>query len=95
MKNFKGKLIAATPFLCLIAYLTIGFVWHIWHPTWLIFFGIILVPIILQFNFFKLLYPIAITAIYIIFSKIYGIWHPLWIIFLTIPVFYIFFESEE
>lgn len=87
----KGKIIAATPFLATIAFLTIGFTTGVWHPTWVVFFSILIIPDLLSKNFFFKAYPIVVTATYVALGITLGIWHPLWIIFLTIPVYYIFF----
>ena len=36
----RNRMIAATPLLATIAFLSIGFTTGIWHPTWIIFLGI-------------------------------------------------------
>ena len=43
----KKKIIAATPILCLITFLLLGFCLGLWHPGWCIFFLIPLMPVIL------------------------------------------------
>ena len=34
--------------LCVIIYLLLGFVWHLWHPSWIIFFAIPISGIIVK-----------------------------------------------
>ena len=90
--SLKARIIEATPLICLIAYLFIGFVFKVWHPTWAIFFLIPIVPIILSENFAKTVYPIVCVIIYLVLGFTWGFWHPGWLIFLTIPVYYILFR---
>ena len=90
--SLKNRIISVTPLVCLIVYLAIGFIWNIWHPTWAIFFLIIIVPIILNSSFGKIIYPIICTIAFILIGAIWGYWHPAWLIFLTIPVYYTLFE---
>ena len=90
--SIKHRINAATPLIATIIFLTIGFTTGVWHPTWAVFFLIIIVPVLLERSFYKSLYPIAVAAIYLSLGFTLGIWHPLWVIFLTIPVYYIIFE---
>ena len=91
--SMRNKIVAATPLLATIAFLTIGFTTGIWHPTWAVFFSVLIVPEILDKNFYLKIYPIIVIATYVTLGITLGIWHPLWIIFLTIPVYYIIFGS--
>ncbi len=90
--SIKNRIISVTPMICLIAYLAIGFIWNIWHPTWAIFFLIIIVPIVLNSSFSRIFYPILCIAAFVILGAVWGYWHPAWLIFLTIPVYYTLFE---
>ena len=95
MKKFnslKARIIEATPLICLIVYLFIGFVFHIWHPTWVIFFLIPIMPTILSENLAKTLYPLICVVVYLFLGLTWSLWHPAWLIFLTIPVYYILFR---
>ncbi len=92
--SIRNKIVAATPLLATIAFLTIGFTTGIWHPTWAVFFSILIVPEILDKHFYLKIYPIIVIATYVTLGITLGIWHPLWIIFLTIPVYYIIFGSS-
>lgn len=39
-KDVAGKVTGVVSMLCVIIFLLIGFLAHIWHPTWIIFFAI-------------------------------------------------------
>lgn len=91
-RGWRGRIIAATPLICLIAYLAIGFIWGIWHPTWAIFFLIIIVPMMLSENVLYSIYPIVCLAAFLVLGFTGGWWHPAWLIFLTIPVYYTLFS---
>lgn len=90
--SVKNKIIALVPFLCLIAYLLIGFCENIWHPTWLIFLLIPLVPF--MFAIFESRGKGLIILITILFSIVsylcvgifLSIWHPTWLVFFLIPI---------
>ena len=90
--SLKNRIISVTPMVCLIIYLTVGFVWNIWHPTWAVFFLIIIIPVVLNSNLAKVIYPLVCIAIYLVIGFVWHYWHPAWIIFLTIPVYYTLFE---
>lgn len=90
-KGLRARICAATPLICLIIYLSIGFTMDIWHPTWAVFFLILIVPNLLSDNSLELIYPMLCAITYVVLGMIFGLWHPLWIIFLTIPVYYIIF----
>ena len=90
-RGWRGRIIAATPLICLIVYLLIGYLQNIWHPTWAIFFLIIIVPVMLSDNVFESIYPIIVVTTYLVLGLTINWWHPGWIIFLTIPVYYILF----
>ena len=89
--NWRARVIAVTPLVCLITYLAIGFWLNIWHPTWVLFFAIMIIPMILIENLFYGLYPIFCLSVYLSLGISMNMWHPTWLIFLTIPVFYTLF----
>lgn len=93
--SVKRKIIEATPLLCTFVFLLIGFVWGVWHPTWCVFFLIIIVPILLRSDFVRLIYPIICVAIFLTLGFWKGWWHPAWIVFLTIPIYNILFEPRK
>lgn len=95
--DVRERIIAATPLMCLIVYLLVGFVWNIWHPTWAIFFLVPAMPFLLgKKNILKLItYPVLCIAVFVTLGVLYGWWHPAWLVFLTIPVYYILFPKRK
>lgn len=94
--TFTSRFIAATPILVTIAYLIMGFEFDLWHPGWVIFILIPLMPALLKPRTeIRGLFPLIIVAIYLLMGFIWGLWHPGWIIFLFIPVFYILFPERR
>lgn len=89
--SVRGKIVAITPILCTIIYLLLGFYKGLWHPGWVIFLLVPIVPLVIKMfsgskgciiGFFSLL----ITASYIVLGFMFSWWHPGWIIFLLIPI---------
>lgn len=87
-----GSVTGSLYLLATIAFLLIGFLAHVWNPTWLVFFVPIiidsLIRAIIKGNPSTFNYPVFVTAMFLLFGTLYGIWHPLWVIFLTIPAYY-------
>ena len=74
-------------------YLVIGFVGHIWHPSWLIFFAIPLyhwtVDICVNKRVKGLPTFLAVLVSLVIFLALgftMQLWHPTWLVFLLIPI---------
>ena len=86
-------------FLSIIAYLLIGFLMHIWHPSWVIFFAPIIISSLVvaigEKNAKAFCFPVLVVAVYVLFSSLYGLWHPLWVLFLTIPAYYALFSFKN
>ncbi len=80
-------------------YLLLGCLWGLWHPGWIIFFSIILVPSLVTAVKKKkgsiFCFPIFILAIYLCLGFIWNLWHPGWIIFLFVPIIPSLFFSIE
>lgn len=93
--SIKNKIIAATPMISLIVFLVLGCVFDKWHPGWIVFFAIPIVPVLLNVTGFKGLYPICVVIAYLVMGFIWDLWHPGWIIYLTIPVVDIFIPSGK
>lgn len=94
------------PILALIAFLAVGFLKGIWHPTWLVFLTIpiyyYVVSLIESINegdgksIWKLLpYPLFCAIAYICLGFLGGWWHPAWLIFLTIPIWSFFVSGNK
>lgn len=98
--SVRGKIIAITPILCLILYLLLGFYKDLWHPGWIVFLLIPIVPL-----FFKIFsgskesligfLTLLIIAVYIVLGFLFNLWHPGWIIFLLIPIISIIFGGHK
>ena len=84
------------PVIVVAVYLFIGFVFNMWHPTWLLFLTIPIYYMLVTMyksNGFKqkanvFPYPIICVLFYLTLGFDYNLWHPMWIIFLTIPIYY-------
>ena len=93
--KLKNKIIAATPMITLIVYLLLGFCANAWHPGWIVFFAIPIIPMILNAKSVFGLYPLLTIVIFLVLGFCWGWWHPGWIIFLTIPVVEIFIPKKK
>lgn len=106
-KNKRSKA-AAFPFpvLAVIAFLSLGFFWDLWHPGWLVFLTIPIyyyaVSMIENINsdgktsFWKLLpYPLFCAIVYMCLGFFFDWWHPGWLIFLTIPIWSFFVDNDK
>lgn len=76
------------PVIVSFLYLVLGFVFHLWHPGWIIFLTIPLYYLpATQRTPLKLLgNPIMITIIYLLLGCYCNLWHPGWLIFFAIPL---------
>ncbi len=76
------------PIFVTAAYLVLGFVFHLWHPGWIIFMTIPLFYLPAQER--KLLRllgnPVMVTIIYLLLGFLCNWWHPGWLVFLLIPL---------
>ena len=95
LSSFQRKAIAITPFICVFVYLLIGFVWNIWHPTWLIFFLIPVMPYLVGRRTIRITFPLVIVVVYLVLGFTINWWHPGWLLFLLIPVFEILFSGKS
>lgn len=89
----KNKLIALTPFLSLAIFFILGIQWNLWHPGWLVFLLIPLVPILLSLNSLNSLIgalPFLFVIVFVLLGDIFDLWHPTWALFLFIPALAIF-----
>lgn len=92
----KKKITAATPIICLIAYLLMGFLANLWHPGWVVFLLVPLVSSILNGSVkIVSVYTILVVIVYLILGFTIDGWHPWWILFLTIPVVSIFAKPTD
>ena len=86
------------PLLIVAAYIFVGTVMHLWHPTWIMF---LLIPCYYMIAaalrarsqkafLFIMPVPIVIVMLFLLIGFGLHIWHPTWILFLLIPVYYWF-----
>ena len=92
-KTFKAKAnIFPYPILCVLFYLSVGFDYNWWHPTWLLFLTIplyyTLITAFRDNNWYVFPYPILVITVYLGIGIFFDIWHPTWLLILTIPVYY-------
>ena len=80
------------PVLIVFAYLIIGFMFNVWHPTWILFLTIpiyyMMIATTRNNNWYAFPYPILVFIAYLCLGIFFNIWHPTWIIFLTVPIYY-------
>jgi len=79
------------PLVIAFVYLMIGVIWKLWHPGWILF---LLIPVIPSF-FDSLVnkdpgefaFPVFITAVYLFIGCVFGGFHIWWILFILIPIY--------
>ena len=97
----KGKIIAITPIIALAAFLLIGFLSGAWHPGWLVFLAIPIVPTFLSLfdggNKERIIAVVStiITIAYVLVGVLAHIWHPTWVVFFLIPITAILIGSDK
>lgn len=76
------------PMAVSLAYLVLGFVFHAWHPGWILFLTIPLyyMPSNQRRGWRLLGNPIVVTIIYLLLGFLCNLWHPGWLVFLLIPL---------
>ena len=94
LKKFPFSLIVV------IAYIAIGILFDLWHPTWLLF---LLIPAyyMLVWSLGKkddggstqevlrrFPFPVLIVVAYLCLGFGFNLWHPGWLVFLLIPLYY-------
>lgn len=77
------------PIVITVLYLILGFVFHAWHPGWLIFLTIPLYYWHPESRILFLCNPVLITLIYLVMGFYFHMWHPGWLIFFAVPAAYI------
>lgn len=85
----KERMAYPYPALVSFLYLVLGFVFHLWHPGWIIFMTIPLYYLPKKERSFGRLMcnPVMVTIIYLLMGFYLHLWHPGWLIFLAIPLF--------
>ena len=88
------------PLVIAIIYVFIGVLFHLWHPTWMMF---LLIPAYYEIvtrigkgsdemSTYQILKAVPVTSVVIIVYLFMGfvlhLWHPGWLVFLIIPLYY-------
>jgi hypothetical protein len=89
--DFRKRLIAATPLICVFAYLLTGYITGIWDKTLLIFLLIPIMPTLLGVKTIRITFTLIVFAVYIFIGVVFDLWHPGWLIFILVPIYYILF----
>jgi len=92
--TWQKRVVAATPLISLLIFLILGFFYNLWHPGWLVFLLIPIVPFLVGLKQIRFTFPFVVLLAYIIIG-LYGYWHPGWIIFLLIPIQNILFPPKS
>jgi uncharacterized membrane protein len=94
------KYIALSPFVSLVIFFIIGFVYDGWVYGWMVFLLIPITAIVLEMgsekdpHMFTALSPFLVTIVYFYIGFEHNLWHPGWLIFLLIPIVAIFIERK-
>ena len=102
-KNKRPASVAASfpfPVLVVAAYMLIGFLTGVWHPTWMLFFTIPLYYYIVSWvengkngekksTLALFPFPLLIILAFLGIGFFTGVWHPTWLLFFTIPIYFI------
>ncbi len=86
------KIIALSPFISFIIFMTLGLTRNLWHPGWMVFLLIPVVAIIIEMGKNKEQYiltalsPFVAFTFFLLFGFLKGIWNPTWLIFIIIPM---------
>lgn len=90
--DWKKKIVAVTPMVSLLVFLLLGYIWGYWHPGWVVFLAIPIMPFLVGLQKFKVTF-VALVFIAFIVLGVFGYWHPGWLVFLTIPIYYTLFPG--
>ncbi len=91
--TWQRRVVAATPLISLLIFLTLGLVWGLWHPGWLAFLLIPIVPYFVGLKQFRMTFSLLIVVIFVVLGS-FGYWHPGWLVFLLIPIYHILFPAD-
>lgn len=82
-----------------ILYVVLGCLYNLWHPAWILFVTIPIVPSIISAisnrKFKNFAYPVLVVAVYLYLGCVYNLWHPYWFLFITIPLYYVIFGAID
>ncbi len=96
-KNVKDKIVGVMPFISLIIFMLMGFIYDMWNPGWMAFLLIPLVAIILHTNArnaIVAIMPFVSVIAFLILGFYYNLWNPGWMVFLLIPMIAIILNTR-
>lgn len=97
-KHRDHKLVALSPFIAVITFMSIGMSTNIWHPTWLVF---LLIPILgvlsgrKNKDQFIGVMPFISLITFILGTYFFGYYEYFWLIFLIIPISALLFYPNK
>jgi len=91
--SWKNKIIAITPFVCLMVFFILWLEFDLAHPGWVVFLLIPLMPFLVGKK--KINATIVIIIIYIIVSIVTNKWRITWVMLLLIPIVNIIMLPSE
>lgn len=100
-KAFRRTALDNFPFalVIIIAYIIIGAVFGIWHPTWIM---LLLVPVfgsvvkcVRRRSARYFAYPVFAVCAFLTMGFLWWLWHPGWVIFPTVPLYYSLFPKKH
>ncbi len=96
MNALEGLVAGITVMLCCISFVLMGAIWDLWHPGWIVFFAIPVMPTVVgaiqKRDPHIFCYPVLVVAVYLLLGFLCDLWHPCWVVFLTIPIYYIIID---
>ena len=89
-----SSVVGLVALLAVVTFLLIGFLTHVWSPTWLVFLAIPIVSIITDLLTKKkglvsvLTGVVSLLAViaFLLMGFLWGLWHPGWVVFFAIPI---------
>ncbi len=97
----RHKYVALSPFVAIIIFFLVGFLWDAWHPGWIAFLLIPLSGLLFEglhrgFRFkLTAMMPFITVIAFILIGTILEAWHPAWLLFLLIPTIAIIESGDE
>lgn len=96
----RNKIIALSPFVAVILFFVLGFVFNGWAYSWISFLLIPVTAIVMSMagresHLLTALSPFIALIAYGVLGFFYDLWHPGWVVFLIIPVIAILTEAKS
>ena len=89
----RKRISACVFYLCIIAYVLIGYYTKEWRWSLFVFLAVPVVPVLLGLKGLNISFEVLVLVAYLSIGFSTGQWHPWWVLFLTIPVYHILFAN--